>query len=192
MPDYRKEWMERAALDYYAPFILLWLSFNSWYRSHYSDLENGQDREFINTLKTDDTGRNRPFRKFQTLIRRDDKPAMVFRNDIEMFHRALDAASLSNQPKGAKYISLEKALIDFSQKNNETGYITLLRKSRQQDKVKLHELHVTNDYNQLFAGVLECIYQCRCLLVHGNLEPAPQNHEVAEYCYKVLLAIMPD
>jgi len=191
MPDYRKEWMERAALDYYAPFVLLWLSFNSWYRNHYSDLEH-QDRVFINKLKTDDTGRNRPFNNFKRLMERDDKPAMAFRNDLEMLHRALDAASLSNEQRGAKYISLEKALIDFSQREQESGYINLTRRSRQQDKVKLQECFVTSDYHQLFAGTLECIYQCRCLLVHGNLEPAPQNHDVAEYCYKVLRGIMPD
>lgn len=192
MPEYKKEWLERASLDYFSPFILLWLSFNSWYRSHYSDIEDGRDRSFINHMKTDFSGRNQPFRNFKTLLARADKVGMSFRSDLEMLHRGLMAAALA--PDKIKYLKLEKALIDYAQKDNESGYINLLRvkpREKKENKLLLHELHVTNDFQLLYAGVLECVYQFRCMLVHGHVEPSEQTHDVSQYCYKVLLAIMP-
>lgn len=60
--DYKKEWIEKAAIDYFSPFISLWLACNSWYMSHYSDLDDeypgdktASDRDFINKLKEDNT-----------------------------------------------------------------------------------------------------------------------------------------
>lgn len=41
--DFKKEWMEKSAIDYFSPFISLWLACNSWYMSHYSDKENPVD-----------------------------------------------------------------------------------------------------------------------------------------------------
>lgn len=38
--DYKKEWIEKSAIDYFSPFISLWLACNSWYMSHYSDLND--------------------------------------------------------------------------------------------------------------------------------------------------------
>jgi len=56
--DYKKEWIEKSAIDYFSPFISLWLACNSWYMSHYSDLNGNHagdstasDRDFINKLK---------------------------------------------------------------------------------------------------------------------------------------------
>jgi hypothetical protein len=189
MPEYKKEWMEKATLDYYAPFILLWLSFNSWYRSHYSDIERGADRTFINMLKTEFTGRNQPYRKFCDLLERSDKIAVTFRSDLEMLHRALDAAAL--MPEKIKYLKLTKALIDYSIKDTEGGYINLIKEKKQHNKIQLHELYVTDNKEQLFAGVLESIYQYRNMLVHGHIEPSNPNHDTAQFCYKVLMAIMP-
>lgn len=189
MPEYKKEWLERASLDYFAPFILLWLSFNSWYRSHYSDIEDGFDRSFINQMKADFSGRNQPFRNFKNLLERADKVGVSFRSDLEMLHRGLMAAALT--PDRIKYLNLEKALINYNQKDDEAGYHNLIRRSRQPNKLLLHELHVTDDFQLLYAGVLECVYQFRCMLVHGHIEPSEPTHDVSQYCYKVLLAIMP-
>ncbi len=38
--DYKKEWIEKSAIDYFSAFISLWLACNSWYMSHYSDLND--------------------------------------------------------------------------------------------------------------------------------------------------------
>lgn len=48
--DYKKEWFAKARIDYFSPFLNLWLACNSWYNFHYSLT---QDRDHVNTLKTD-------------------------------------------------------------------------------------------------------------------------------------------
>jgi len=73
--DYKKEWIEKSAIDYFSPFISLWLACNSWYMSHYSDLSDvhpgvrtASDRAFINKLKEDTSGRNHLYLKYVDLI----------------------------------------------------------------------------------------------------------------------------
>ena len=58
--DYKKEWIEKSAIDYFSPFLSLWLARNSWYMSHYSDLHDNHagsntasDQDFIKKLKED-------------------------------------------------------------------------------------------------------------------------------------------
>lgn len=36
--DFYKEWRIYAEVDYFSQFILLWLSTNAWYRSHYAEI----------------------------------------------------------------------------------------------------------------------------------------------------------
>lgn len=67
MPDFKKEWMEKASIDFFAPFLNLWLACNSWYRSHYAEITT-TDMAFINEIKTDNTGRNLLLNKFKKLI----------------------------------------------------------------------------------------------------------------------------
>lgn len=73
MPDNKKEWLQKAEIDYFSPFISLWLACNSWYRSHYSDLVPQNDRRFINKIKTDFTPRNHMFIKFEKNLNEDKK-----------------------------------------------------------------------------------------------------------------------
>jgi hypothetical protein len=83
MPDYKKDWMKKADINYFAQFMTLWLAFNSWYRSHYSEITLN-DREHINTLKTDYTGRNLIYKRFEYLMEEDKtKEKMKFKSDFE-------------------------------------------------------------------------------------------------------------
>ena len=67
MLDNKKEWLNKSRVDYFANFMMLWLAFNSWYKSHYSELKKN-DRTFINKIKTDFSGRNQPYETFCSLI----------------------------------------------------------------------------------------------------------------------------
>ena len=80
MNDYKEAWLQKSRIDYFAPFVSLWLACNSWYRSHYSELGN-QDREFINKIKTDFTKRNHLFQRFEdSLLGSDEKKKISFKN----------------------------------------------------------------------------------------------------------------
>lgn len=45
------------------------------------------------------------------------------------------------------------------------------------DSIKL-----TDDKGDIFNALLEIIYKVRCLLVHGDMEPSKENHEVVKHC----------
>ena len=190
MPDFKKEWLSKAEVDYFSQFMALWMGFNSWYRSHYSELDKN-DRAFIEKLKSDFAGRNQLYSKFNTLIAEDRiKENLRFKSDLESLHYSLNRTNLS-YPKGYcnTGISFESALYDYAQRKNHISYINLIKRSRQPEKIKLDEVYIASDAEKVFPCLMEILYQIRCLLFHGNLKPTKENHEVIKYCYFVLLAL---
>lgn len=201
--DYKKEWMEKSAIDYFSPFISLWLACNSWYMSHYSDLNdqhggnNGaNDRDFINKLKEDTSGRNHFYRKFEELIDSGGKEGISFRTDIELLHYALDRAALAPDRLGA--CSFRQAVIDYNDKENPIDLIKSPRINQdgsvhsgdESEIIKLDQIYVTSNRQHCFAGVMEIIYQVRNMLVHGNINPDKDEHDVVKYCYRILWELM--
>lgn len=193
MPEYKKEWMQKANIDYFSPFVSLWLGFNSWFRSHYCEIEPKNDRNFINTLKTDTSARNKILKNFKSLMSEDKiKENIRFKSDLESLIYSLNRVDLRNpdQSKYKQVIKFETALIDYARKDDNSAYINLLKEKGDRNKIQLDEKYVLDDLNILCAGLIEILYQIRCLLIHGNLEPEEENHEVIKYCYFILYALM--
>ncbi len=194
-PDFKKEWTIKSSIDFFSPFISLWLACNSWYQSHYSDI-SGNDRDFINKIKTDTSGRNHLYTKFANLIDRDSKDGISFRTNIELLHYALDSANL--RPDNIAFCSFQKAVVDYNNKNNTDDLIKRARinndgtihASDAQDVIKLDKICITNDKSKFFAGLFEIIYQVRNMLIHGKLNPEKYEHDVVKYCYLVLWDLM--
>ncbi|MBI3378144.1 MAG: hypothetical protein HY035_07070 [Nitrospirae bacterium] len=191
MPDFKKEWLEKASMDYFSQFMTLWLGFNSWYRSHYSEVDK-RDRAFIDKLKTDFTGRNQVFSRFCNLIADGPiKENLKFKSNLESLHYSLSRASIK-YPKGHHNynVSYETALFDYSQRKTPAGYTNLVKLRRQPDKIKLNEIFIISDKQKFCACLIEILYQIRCYLFHGHLEPSEVNHEVVKYCYFILWDLM--
>lgn len=201
--DYKKEWIEKSAIDYFSPFISLWLACNSWYMSHYSDLNDNHpdgraasDRDFINKLKEDTTGRNHLYTKFTELIDKSGKDGISFRTDIELLHYALDRANL--QPERIRSCSLQSAVIDYNDRDNPVNLIKNPRINQdgsvhandEADVIRLDQIFVTSNHQHCFAGLFEIIYQVRNMLVHGKLNPDKDEHDVVKYCYRILWELM--
>ena len=201
--DYKKEWIEKSAIDYFSPFISLWLACNSWYMSHYSDLNDkypgnntAQDREFIDKLKGDITGRNHLFTKFAELIDKTGKGGISFRTDIELLHYALEHANL--QPERIRSCSLQSAIVNYSDKENPINLIKNPRINKngsvhaddEADVIRLDNIYITSNHQHFFAGLFEIIYQVRNMLVHGKLNPNENGHDVVKYCYRILWELM--
>ena len=193
--DYKKEWMEKSSIDYFSPFISLWLACNSWYLYHYSDLTGG-DRVFIDTLKSDPSGRNHLYRRFCELIEKNDKSGIAFRTNIELLHYSLDRAQLTSKKIGP--CSFNLAVIDYHDITNKTDLI-IRPKINQDGKVhaddapsviQLDKIFITSNKNIFYAGLFEIIYQIRNMLVHGNLNPGKEEHEIVKYCYLILWDLM--
>lgn len=195
MADYKKEWMEKSSIDYFSPFISLWLACNSWYQSHYSEI-TGSDRDFINTIKTDTSGRNHLYSKFTDLIDKDGKEGIAFRTDVELLHYALDRADL--KPDRINSCSFRQAVVDYDNKNNPENLIKSPRINQDgsihagdaADVIKLDQICITSDKIRFFAGLFEIIYQVRNMLVHGKLNPNKDEHDVVRYCYRILWELM--
>ena len=195
--DNKKEWFGKARLDYFSPFVSLWLSCNSWYNFHYASIKG--DRAHIDKLKSDTTNQNALFQNFKILFEGGpSKDRTSFFTNLELLQFSLSRAAL--KPDKLKYpLSFEMALLDYSQITTDLGYVCLIvsnakRKNGTLKKnvngVDLGDLVLLNNSQQVFACVLETIYQVRCMLVHGELEPTDYNHEVVKYCYLILHDLM--
>lgn len=196
--DLKKEWFNKARIDYHSPFLMLWLSCNSWYNFHYS---LDKDRTHIDKIKSDTSNQNKLYKEFERVFTSGNiKEKSNLWNNIEQLHFALVQAELrysgNNIPNELSICSLENILIEYSHKYNSNGYKNLIIHNAKTKKGKLkkaysgsHDLGnlvLISDISMIFAGIFEIIYQIRCHLVHGSLNPTPENHEVVKYCYLIL------
>ncbi|HPD57892.1 MAG TPA: hypothetical protein PKW17_11675 [Smithellaceae bacterium] len=195
MPDYKKEWIEKASIDYFAPFLNLWLACNSWYRSHYAEIAS-YDRDLINKIKTDYTGRNSLLTKFKILIKDVSKDGIAFRSNLEQLHYALERADLHSERTGR--CSFCSAVLDYSHPTNVINLVCNPRinvggsvnANDALNVCKLDKIYITSNYEMFFAGLFEIIYQVRNILVHGNMNPEKDCHNVVKYCYLILWDLM--
>lgn len=186
--DFYKEWRANAEVDYYPQLVILWLSTNSWYRSHYSEITGKRDREFLNKLRDDHSSRNKLFAHFDKKLQAEGtKMRAELLNHIEGLFFALNSASLLwEEEQSNKVITFDNCLLSLAPKTYGSLVVQLRASGiRISDTLKL-----TDDKSVLFNGLLEIIYQVRCQLVHGQIEPNRENHEVVKQCYFLLHALM--
>lgn len=194
--DFKKEWFSKSQIDYFSSFIALWLSCNSWYNFHYS-LKT--DREHVNKIKSDFTNSNKLFKEFDKLFKGAiSKEQKSLFTSLEQLHFCLNRINL--KPDKMKYhLSFDYILRDFSKKDDLNGYESVIIKNPKTTagKIKtnvsgvdLGGIVLENNSEKVFAGLFEIIYQVRCSLVHGHLQPTEDNHEIIKYCYFILNDLM--
>ena len=201
MNDHREAWLQKARIDYFAPFISLWLACNSWYRAHYSEMSNATDRAFINKLKTDVSGRNHLYTQFKNLLKGDQtRKDIAFKANLEMLHHSLTRANI--KPERLLYpCSFTRFLIDYGRKDHADGYVNIicnpkilksgkLSSSDQGRVYRLDEIYITSDLDCVFSGLIETIYQIRNMVIHGYVRPEKDEHEVVKYCYLILADLL--
>lgn len=186
--DFYKEWRTNAEVDYYPQLVILWLSTNSWYRSHYSEITAKRDRDFLNKLRDDHSTRNKLYSRFDKLLQAEGtKGHAELLNHIEGLFFALNTAVLLwDEEQSNSAITFENCLLT----PNPKTYGSLTVKPRASGIRISDTLKLTGDKSALFNGLLEIIYQVRCQLVHGQMEPNAENHEVVKQCYFLLYALM--
>ena len=199
--DFKKEWFAKARVDYFSPFLNLWLACNSWYNFHYT-LNN--DRAHVDKLKSDFSPSNKLYKKFQrNFIQEDTKEVINFLSLMELLHYSLAQAEIKpSKFAEGKRLGFQHLLIDFSQKDNTNVYLSVILEDTLKANGELKagiegvilnkQLVIDADSEKVFAGLVEIIYQVRCMLVHGELSPTHENHEVVKYCYLVLYELMKD
>ncbi|HBR13961.1 MAG TPA: hypothetical protein DD723_00225 [Candidatus Omnitrophica bacterium] len=189
--DNTSKWKDLSQIDYFGLFIKNWLAFNSWYRGHHPNLES--DRHCIEAIKNTQDARNSAYIIFNRLLTGTGKDAISFRDNLDGLATSLSRVTLTVPPRGTPTVpayigalSFNNALIDKS----STNYQNLIRTSGQHHKISIGSIFVIDDSETLYKGSLELIYQIRCLLFHGDLEPSDENHQIVKYAYLVINAIM--
>ena len=86
-----------------------------------SGTNGATDRDFINKLKEDTSGRNHFYKKFEELIDKVGKEGIAFRTDLELLHYALDRANL--KPERISSCSLRSAVVNYQDKDNPIDLI---------------------------------------------------------------------
>jgi len=192
----KDDWLKKAEIDYFSKFIPLWLAFNAWYRSHYPDLPDPKDRNFIDKVKDDNTPRNALFTAFKNLMQDDaSKNSIKFRSDLEALRYSLNRINLYYRKSSNEdlpfTICFERSLICYQNLNDASSYedITLMKNARK-PKIVLSEMAFIDDTSKIFASLIEIIYQVRCYLFHGDLKPGKDEHEIIKYCYEALKTLM--
>ena len=124
------------------------------------------------------------------------KDGISFRTDLELFHYALNRANL--QPKKIRSCSLQSAVVDYNDRESPVNLIKNPKINQdgsvhahdEGDVIKLDQIFITSNKQHCFSGLLEIIYQVRNMLVHGNLNPDKDEHDVVKYCYRILWELM--
>lgn len=186
--DFYKEWRSYAEVDYFSQFILLWLSTNSWYRSHYAEIATRKDREFLDKLRDDHSPRNKLFARFERAVSsptiKENGELMV---SIESLSFALNRTILYwDDASSTQQITLANCVTA----TNPRAYGSLIVNKHSPGITISDNLKLTDSKDDVFNGLLEIIYKVRCLLVHGDLEPSKENHEVVRHCYGLLHLMM--
>lgn len=186
--DYYKEWRKKSEVDYFPQLVILWLSTNSWYRSHYSELSSRKDRDFLNKLRDDHSTRNKLFARFDKLLQAaGTKGHAELISTIEALSFALSRAELLwDGADTASAITFENCLLTPNPRTYGNLVVNKLASG-----IKISDtLKLTDDKSALFNGFLEIVYQIRCQLVHGQLEPDDDTHEAVKQVYFLLRLLM--
>ena len=198
MSHYKKEWKEKASIDYFPHFLALWVGFNSWYNDHYKNYNLSTDRAHIEKIKSEFIApTNEIYDNFSMLINSHDNKSIAFKSYIESLYYALDQnqtlfyrntkklLSFHNLKYGGKYDDVVYGRQNFHDlQNNDESYLNF-------NFFEFDNVIFKCEQQELFAGILEIIYQVRCSLVHGIIDPNNNNyHDIVKYCYYILYALM--
>jgi hypothetical protein len=186
--DHYQEWRKKSEIDYVPQLLILWLSTNSWYRSHYSEITSKSDRVFLDKLRDDHSTRNKLFTRFKKILEDEGtKEHVELISTIEALFFALNRALLLWEEDDAESaITFENFKLTPSPKT----YGSLVVKKQVSGINISKTLKLTDDKSLLFNGFLEIIYQVRCHLVHGQLKPNDETHEAVKQVYLLLRILM--
>ena len=183
--DTTSKWRTLAEIDYYSLFIKTWLAFNSWYKGYYPNIKN--DRDCLQEIKKTQDPRNSFYTKFKIFLNGSDRESENFKDNLDGLITCLNRTTLQNSTNNYRgKISFENASTDW----NNHIYENLIKPFKSRKSRKLLTVAIDLQDEKIFIAAIEIIYQIRCLLLHGQLEPNVENHEIVKYCYLLLSSIL--
>jgi len=114
--DNREAWLRMSEIDYLGQFVKVWLAFNAWYRSAYSET---QDRKIINELKWNSSPVGNALRP---LIETQSEDAEQFRSDIGFLHHRLEHYEINTgKDENKQRITFRRIFLKDRQPSVEEG-----------------------------------------------------------------------
>ena len=174
MEQYQKLF-DKAEIEYITPFLKLWMSFNNWYKLDLPDNVK-TDRKAIDAYK--EQGQLKT--EFLRLLNGRSNENEKFQEALSLFVKEIIKCSFDNfeYPDNLFTKNPDAEIIE----SNGLVYISPHNK----------EFYFTSsDEDRFFEHTLECIYQVRCKLVHGDFDIDNQSFiNLVESSYKILQPIM--
>jgi len=171
-------WFKYSQIEYFTPFMKLWLAFNSWYKQFLPNLHT--DREAINSIKLSGSIKD----SFEYIIETTSDQGRELKEAISILVKELRIHKLFDGSSNS---------IGFDQSDIEPNFRNLStqsknKKLRSGNFIKLdEETVVTSDKSILFQETLEVIYQTRCCLIHGDFDVDNQRaHRLIKNSFIIL------
>jgi hypothetical protein len=190
-----RDWFIKAETDYFSAFIKLWLSFNSLYRRDYRNRNFGKiDRKYIEILKTE----NNPLKeRFRKLFEEELNEAREFKVHLIELIRKYDGGLFGQKTiQKTEYAKPQMngiALDEISFKDFiHPRSIQLMKNPKKDEWIKIDKLYIKKLPDETWPYFIEVLYMVRCLLIHGEMEPTEENHEIIKNCYFVLSILIKD
>lgn len=172
-------WKGKSEIDYFSIFVPLWLAFDAWCKDKYGQ---ATQRECLEMLKNDEIN-NRTYQKMKVLLLGTDSISGTFRDYLIQLNEALLAAPIYYEGDLTKTLSFRVALID----RDNRIYEDLFRSSGQHNKIEISAgVFITDEIIKIYKAYIEILYQVRCVLFHGGLEPNKENERIIKYLYLTL------
>lgn len=154
-------WYKYSQIEYFTPFLKLWLSFNAWYKNSYPNI--GPDRNAVDAIKND----SRIVNKFNELISSSGDEGIDFKKAL---------ARLIEEVRNQKIQDRTGKEVGFERTDQEPTFPKLSKKRQNTLINSGNLLHIDSnvvinaDLNLVYQETIEVIYLIRCELIHGNLD----------------------
>ena len=188
------EWHKKAELDYFSAFIKLWLSFNSLYKRMYQNSNFGRnDRQYIEEIKNSNNILKRKFRNlFDEETSDESKEFKLYLIElIKKFDGGLFGGKTIRSNEYIQPYMNNQRLTEINFRDFIHPRSTQLNR-RPTGYVKVGILYIRDNPDEIWPYFVEILYMIRNLLIHGEMEPTDENHQIIKNCYHSLNILIKD
>ncbi|MCX6776086.1 MAG: hypothetical protein NT130_04540 [Candidatus Micrarchaeota archaeon] len=160
MPSIRgiSNWYESAQIEYFTPFMKLWLCFNSWYKHVFPRIRT--DADAIREIKMGGQIKD----SFSNLLDSTSEDAKEFKKALSILIQEIRLGPLEDM-SGIEICFRESDIAVTYTKRKITSEL------QSNGIIQLEgEIYVISNTEILFRETIDVIYQVRCHLIHGAFD----------------------
>jgi len=187
------EWYKKSEIDYFSALMKLWLSFNALYNRMFQNSGFGSnDRKYIEELKnSNDILKTRFRRLFNEELPEGKELKVYLIGLIRKYDGGLFGGKkiLRNERTKPQMDGTTLDEISFKEFIHPKS-LQLQRTPR--NYIRIDKTFIRNNADEIWPYYIEIIYMVRNLLIHGEMEPTKENHEIIKMCYHTLDILIKD